>query len=59
MTARLSAFMRTNPTRGQMLDFLEELNKLAKQRAYDEEIKRICEAGVILVPVEKIAQRKA
>lgn len=50
LTARLSAFMRTNPTRGQMLDFLEELNKSAKQTAYEEGIKRICEAVGILEP---------
>lgn len=50
LTARLAALLRTKPTRGQMLDFLEELNKSAKRTAYDEEITRICEAVGILEP---------
>ena len=50
LTARMSKLMRTNPTRGRMLEFLEELNKLAKQAANEDEIRKICSAVGIQEP---------
>lgn len=50
LSAKLETLLRTKPTRGQMLDFLEELNKSGKQKAFEEEISRICEAVGILEP---------
>ncbi|AMR77993.1 hypothetical protein [Cupriavidus nantongensis] len=50
LNATLDALLRTKPTRGQMLDFLEELNKSGKQEAFEEEMSRICEAVGILEP---------
>ncbi|HDR9474405.1 hypothetical protein [Burkholderia multivorans] len=48
--AELDALIQTTPTRGQVLDFLETLNKRKQQQAVDAEILRICQAVGIESP---------
>jgi hypothetical protein len=48
--AELDALVKTTPTRGQMLDFLETLNKKKQQQALEVELLRICHAVGIESP---------
>lgn len=48
--AELDALIKTMPTRGQVLDFLETLSKRKQQQAMDADILRICQAVGIESP---------
>lgn len=48
--AELDALIQTMPTRGQVLDLLETLNKTKQQQTLDAEILRICQAVGIESP---------
>jgi len=48
--AELDALIKTMPTRGQVLDFLEGLNKRKQQQAMEAELLRICQVVGIESP---------